>query len=307
MSRIVALTGGTGFIGQVLWRFLEEAGWTVRVLVRSSFRPKRQESSSTTEFVQGTLHDEKPLHDLIKDAEAIVHCAGRVRGLHSHQFEQTNVEGVRRIVRLAASQQTPPRFVLISSLAAREPSLSNYAWSKNQGELALEEAAGFMPWIIFRPPAVYGPQDHAILPLFRWIRRGIGVQLGSDRARFSMLFVEDLANAVLAWLDRGVHAGRAFELHDGKTGGYSWQEVFELVSEKKVWRLVVPASLLNATASMNQVMARIIGYDPILTYGKVRELRHADWVCDNSALRLELGWRPSVMLKEGVRRSLSGL
>ena len=307
MSRIVALTGGTGFIGKVLWRGLEKAGWTVRPLIRPTFADQNREQLRSTKYIRGVLQDQESLDHLVDGVEAVVHCAGRVRGLDPADFQQDNIEGVARIARVAAALNPPPRFLLISSLAAREPALSAYAWSKRQGEMALQEVAGTMPWITLRPPAVYGPTDKDVLPLFQWIQRGVGLQLGSSNARFSFLYVDDLATAVIAWLENGSHAGRAFELHDGRVGGYSWQEVFELIGGKKVFRFVIPRSMLNFVASINQVMANILRYEPILTYGKVQELRHPDWVCDNSDLTQTLGWEPCVTLPEGVWRSLHSL
>jgi hypothetical protein len=44
----------------------------------------------------------------------------------------------------------------------------------------------------------------------------------------------------------------------------------------------------------------------MLTPGKVRELRHPDWVCDNAALTAATGWAPAVGLDEGLRRTLGG-
>jgi len=304
MSRIVALTGGTGFIGQVLWRCLEQAGWTVRSLIRPSYAKRHQEKLRHKVYIEGTLQDDDQLYALVDGVDAVVHCAGRIRGIDRAQFQESNVESVSRLARIAADQHPAPRFVLLSSLAAREPTLSAYAWSKQQGELALKEAARDMAWIILRPPAVYGPHDRATLPLFQWIERGIGVQLGGSHGRFSLLYVNDLADVVTTWLENGTHAGRAFELHDGHVNGYSWSEVFDLVGGKMVFRVVVPRSVLSATASLNQVLAKIFGYEPILTYGKVRELRHPNWVCDNTELTDLLGWEPSVSLAEGVKRSL---
>jgi nucleoside-diphosphate-sugar epimerase len=84
-----------------------------------------------------------------------------------------NVDGVARLVQAATEQHQLPRFLLISSLAAREPLISPYATSKRQGEETLAAGAGEMGWTTFRPPAVYGPGDKELLPLFRWISRGI--------------------------------------------------------------------------------------------------------------------------------------
>jgi nucleoside-diphosphate-sugar epimerase len=42
----------------------------------------------------------------------------------------------------------------------------------------------------------------------------------------------------------------------------------------------------------------------MLTPGKVRELRHHNWVCDNDALTHKIGWLPQISLEEGLRRTL---
>jgi len=304
MSPIVALTGGTGFIGQALWQSLEGAGWIVRPLIRPASL-KKYHLNVNNSFIQGSLEDENSLRTLVKGAHAVVHCAGRVQGDDSAKFHRVNVEAVARLARIAAAQNPPPRFILISSLAAREPNLSDYAMSKYEGEMALSHSAGDMRWIVFRPPAVYGLHDRHLLPLFRWIKRGVGVQLGPNDARFSLLFVDDLARAVVQWLDVGHHEGRAYELHDGRDGGYSWQDVFNIVAQGSTIRLRVPTSVLFFLAGVNPYLARILRYEPMLTLGKVRELRHPNWVCDNAPLSRVLNWNPLISLEEGVRRVLS--
>jgi len=65
----------------------------------------------------------------------------------------------------------------------------------------------------------------------------------------------------------------------------------------------VPVSLLRLLAGLNVLLSRLGGYAPMLTPGKVRELRHHDWVCDNVAINRALGWTPRVELAEGLRRT----
>jgi nucleoside-diphosphate-sugar epimerase len=45
----------------------------------------------------------------------------------------------------------------------------------------------------------------------------------------------------------------------------------------------------------------------MLTPGKVRELTHADWVCDDAPLRAATGWKPRVLLEDGMRQTLQRL
>lgn len=300
------MTGATGFIGSTIARRLVAAGLKIRALTRTT-SDRSPLAELSIEWVEGVLEDADSLRRLVCGAEAVVHCAGAVRGATQDDFKRLNVDGVARLVHAAGKQHPLPRFLLISSLAAREPDLSFYASSKRQGEAVLAAQAGPMQWAAFRPPAVYGPGDREMLPLLRWMARGFAFVLGSGNSRASMLYVDDLAEAVLKWLEAAHFPEAVFELHDGQPDGYSWQDVIDTVGNlaaRRVRCVPVPFIVLNALAELNQRTARVLGYAPMLTPGKLRELRHPDWVCDNAAITRETGWIPRVSLKEGLRRTL---
>jgi nucleoside-diphosphate-sugar epimerase len=306
MKYTIALTGATGFIGSAIARKLATEGWKIKALTRTT-----SDRSPLTGFdvcwVEGALEDVDSLRRLVHGAKAVVHCAGTVRGATQDHFNQINVDGVERLMRAATEQHPLPRFLLISSLAARKPGLSFYAFSKRQGEVVLAAKAGPMQWTVFRPPAVYGPGDKEMLPLLRWMARGIAFVPGSGDGRVSMLYVEDLAEAVRKWMLTEHLANRVFEIHDGHPEGYSWQDVINAagaLNAKRVHCVQLPLIFLKALAGLNLKTARMFGYAPMLTPGKLRELRHPDWVCDNSDLTRETGWIPHVSLEEGLRRTL---
>jgi nucleoside-diphosphate-sugar epimerase len=308
MSRVVAVTGATGFIGGALAQRLVTAGWRIRVLVRPT-SSRRRLAGITADLVVGDLGDLDSLRRFVYQAEAVVHCAGAVRGASQAYFDRVNVEGVARLVHAAAGEHPAPRFLLISSLAAREPGLSAYGDSKRRGEEVLAAGGGTMPWAVLRLPAVYGPGDRELLPLFRWMARGIAPVLGSENARFSLLYVEDLAEAVVRWLSGGTAVQRTFELDDGRPGGYTWIEVVDIMSSLRSRGVIpvrVPALFLRVLGALNLAAARVIGYKPMLTPGKVRELRYPNWVCDSAAFMGATGWSPKVSLEEGLRRTLQG-
>jgi nucleoside-diphosphate-sugar epimerase len=240
----------------------------------------------------------------------VVHCAGAIRGRSAAQFNQVNVEGMARLVQAARELHPLPRFLLMSSLAAREPQLSHYAASKRAGEDVLRTTAGGMRWTALRPPVVYGPGDRETLPLVRCMQRGWAPVLGGMASRFSLLFIDDLADAVRRLLEVTECPSGPFEIHDGRPGGYSWEELIHAVARiirRPVRRLRVPGSLLRTVARANLVGAHLFGYSPMLTPGKVRELNHADWVCDDAPLRSAIGWQPSIPLADGMRRTLAHL
>lgn len=304
----VALTGGTGFIGGAIAKRLAASGWRVKALVRSLPRARALDLLGA-ELIQGDLEDTAALRSLLSGVQAIVHCAGAVRGIDSEDFSRVNVAGTKRIASLAASMDPLPRFISLSSLAAREPHLSHYAASKREGEVVLERLSDAMPLTILRPPAVYGPGDREMLPLLlMMMRRGIAPVLGSGEARFSMLYVEDLAAAIEQSLVAGDNGRGVFALHDGREGGYTWSAVVDLAARergKPVRTLAIPRGLLHGLGVISHHWSRLTGGAPMLTPGKVRELTHADWVCDNAEVTRALDWVPQVEFAEGLRRTLT--
>jgi nucleoside-diphosphate-sugar epimerase len=300
----IALTGATGFIGSVLLEHLTDQGFHVKALYRTGpSSPKK--STKSVEWLAGTLEDEDSLRALVADVDAVVHCAGSVRGRTLEQFKKINADGVERLLRVAIEQKVP-RFLLISSLAAREPSLSNYALSKKLGEDVLLEHHDKISWDILRPPAVYGPGDREMQPLLKLIRRGFIPVVGGKEGRFSLLYVDDLAEAVSCLLRaERTGKGQCFELHDGHPDGYTWQQIATIAAHlngKAPRCFSIPRLLMQTIGRTNAFLAGLFGYQPMLTPGKVRELFHPDWACDNAAITRAISWQPQVLFQEGMKR-----
>ncbi|MGI9625367.1 MAG: NAD-dependent epimerase/dehydratase family protein [Longimicrobiales bacterium] len=297
---LVALTGATGFVGRRLTRALTRKGYRVRALTRRQQAP----TSELLEWVSGSLEDPESLSRLVEGAEAVVHCAGVVRGASEETFAEVNALGTARLVQVAAAQSEPARFLLISSIAAREPQLSWYASSKRQGERLLEERSGRMVWTVFRPTALYGPGDREMLPLFKAMKRGVLPVVGADGGRITLLHVDDLARAVVQWVDQPLEEGHVLELHDGTEGGYGWQQIAAIAQaawDRPIRVVQVPSGVLDLVAWLNLGLSRVTRGDPMLTPGKVRELRHPSWVCDNTSVTKVLAWTPQIDLATALR------
>ena len=307
MSQLIALTGATGFIGSTLARQLAADSLRIRALTRPTSSHSLV-SGLDIEWISGSLDDPDALRRLVQNADTIIHCAGAVRGATQQQFDTTNVEGVARLVGAARQQRPRPLFILLSSLAAREHHLSLYAASKFKGEQELAGGAGDMPWIAVRPPAVYGPGDREMRPLFQWARRGIVPRFVPPGWRIPMLYVEDLALAVITLARTNGTRGKIFELHDGHPGGYSIDEISATVAalyRRRVFQLPVPGAILRTAAGINLIFARLLGYAPMLTPYKVRELTHTGWTCDNDDIQKAIDWAPRIDLAEGIERTLA--
>jgi nucleoside-diphosphate-sugar epimerase len=302
----IALTGTTGFIGGALVAALRERGCRVRALLRD---PARAPSLSEMgcEVIAGDLDSAGALRDLVQGVDRVVHCAGAVRGGRYAHFHRANVNGSLNLFETLAATGSSAPLLFFSSLAAREPGLSWYGRSKFAAEQALAQSAPAcvpFPWTVLRPPAVYGPGDRELLPLFRTMaRRGFAPLPGSTEARVSLVHIDDLVSATLALLDCEAAQGETLSLHDGRDGGYNWTDI--AAAAERAWgRPVqlrpVPPRLLNLAAAANLRLSRLSGRAPMLTPAKLRELRHPDWVCDNDTISRLCAWQPRVSLLEGL-------
>lgn len=299
MPGLVALTGASGFIGRAILQKLVRRGYKVRALVR-----KPQRGTESVQWIYGDLSNSAALHELVKNTIAIIHCAGQVRGNSLDTFVQTNVEGTKNLVRAATEQAVKPRFLLISSLAARQPELSWYARSKYMAEQTLAEYSGNMQWTVFRPTAVYGPGDKEIKPIFNATRHGFLPVVGKSTNRFSLLHVNDFVAAIQCWLEINTTSNDIFELDDGQPGGYSYQSLAAITQE--VWQrpvrcFSIPTTLIRLVANTNLWLSRLLHYAPMLTPGKARELQHPNWLCDIRPLKHALPcWQPLVNLRDAL-------
>jgi 2-alkyl-3-oxoalkanoate reductase len=278
VGKLVAVTGGTGFIGRRIVARLLEGGWRVRALAR---RPDPSLAEDGAEVVRGALEDPASLEALIHGAQAAVHCAGAITAPSRNAFVQVNRDGTAALAAALVAQPRPPRLLLMSSLAAREPGLSSYAASKRMAEDAARALlAGRADFCILRPPAVYGPGDRATLPIFRQIRKGLLFVPAAD-ARFSLLYVDDLAEIVARLLEGPRWDGAVMEPDDG-SGGYSWADLARIAGghlDRPIRTVRVPRLALWLPAACSQLLGAALRRAPMLTLGKLRELYHSDWLC----------------------------
>jgi len=298
MTEQVALTGATGSIGGNLLTALENSGYRTRALARRAHSDTRVVS-----WVNGDLNNQSALNELIEGCACIIHCAGAVRGNSEQDFLEVNLKGTENLLTAARKIIPSPRFLLISSVAARYPGYSWYANSKSKAEtLLMSERFSGMSRAIYRPTAVYGPGDREMRPLFRFMRRGFLLTPRTDAIRISLIHVDDLVCAILKWLQTKETHG-LFELDDGATQGYRWEDIMAIGCEawaRPITWIQVPVTLLKSLACVNLLLARVLRYPAMLTPGKINEITHDDWVCDNTPLTNCTGWRPKIRLADAI-------
>ncbi len=291
----VAITGASGFIGNHLVQTLLHQDTSVRAFARD---PRRlQINDSRLEIIQGDLHSPATLEQLIHGADYVIHCAGRVRGACEEDFYRDNVLGTKNLLRACERKRTVKRLIHISSLAAREPDISYYSKSKHLAENLIKNI-NFAEWTILRPPAVYGPNDKELLPLFDWMQKGILWIPGNPKQKFSLIHVQDLVDLTALQITSDT-CGEILEPDDSES--YNWDLVAQLCSEffgRKIQKIVVPNPALSAAAKLNVLLSRLINSSPMLTPSKLSELQHNNWLA--SGIDPSHGWSAHIDLKKGL-------
>ncbi|MBB4632504.1 NAD-dependent epimerase/dehydratase family protein [Sphingosinicella soli] len=289
----LAITGGTGFVGSKLIDLALEKGHGVRALAR-----RAQPARPGLEWVTGDLANGSALARLTEGADAVIHVAGVINARSPLAFAAGNVEGTRAM--LEASRNVP-RFVHVSSLAAREPALSIYGNTKAAADALVETARPDAA--IVRPPAVYGPGDRETANVYRLVARGWALLPG--RGRFSVVEVSDLASALLA-LAQSPSAQGIFEIDDATAGGLSHRDMAAYIAAalgKAPIYVPLPSAALMLGAAIDTLGAKLSGRLPALSFDRARYLAHPDWVADSTRLRALGIWAPEVPAAQGIART----
>ncbi|GAA0306738.1 NAD-dependent epimerase/dehydratase family protein [Sphingomonas oligophenolica] len=291
---ILAITGGTGFVGGKLIELAVEAGHEVRALTR---RP--QPDMPCVTWVPGALDAPPALTAMMRGADAVIHVAGVVNAPDRAGFAAGNIDGSQAVVD-AATTAGIRRFIHVSSLAAREPQLSHYGWSKAGAEHVVE--ASGLDWTIVRPTAIYGPGDMEMRDMFRMAKFGLAML--PPPGRMSVIEVSDLARLLLALVAND--PGRVIlEVDDGAEDGWTHADFARAIGAavgQRVLPLALPKTILSLAARADRLLR---GGKAKLTADRVGYLSHPDWTVDPAKRPETALWRAEVPTLQGLTATAS--
>lgn len=287
---ILAITGGTGFVGKRLIDLAIDAGHEVRALTR-----RQQSDRPRVTWIEGALDTPMALTALVRGADALIHVAGVVNAPDRAGFSAGNIGGTQAIVG-AATDAGVRRFIHVSSLAAREPALSNYGWSKSGAEAVV--AGSDLDWTMVRPPAIYGPGDMEMRDMFRMA--ALGLALLPPPGRMSVIEVGDFARLLLALVE--ADPGRLIlEADDGVDGGWTHVDFARAIGAavgRRVLPLALPRGLLSLAAKGDRLFR---GKGAKLTPDRVAYFCHPDWRIDPARRPPPALWHAEIPTLDGLK------
>ncbi|MEM6639317.1 MAG: complex I NDUFA9 subunit family protein [Pseudomonadota bacterium] len=215
-DKIVALAGGTGFVGRALTPRLLAKDWQVRVLSRDATDYRQHPVASGVDIHEVNLAHDHSLQSALTGCQAVINLVGILnsRTRDGAEFTTLHAELPARLAE-AAIKAGATRFSLVSALRAdAEKGPSQYLRSKGAGEQALRRvAANELALTIFQPSTIYGPEDSFTNRFGQLLKLPAPfMPLPKPNARFAPVHVDDVADAVVNSLDDEETFGKTYQL-----------------------------------------------------------------------------------------------
>ena len=194
---MILITGGTGFIGNMLIRHLSSLGYPIKLLIRPSKVTPNLPKGLPLEVAVAGFNDEKGLRAAMKGIDVIFHLAGAETQGRQAQLTEVDIQGTQALVH-AATQARIDRFFYLSHLGADRASAYPLFKAKAIAEHHIMNSG--IPYTIFRSGLVYGEGDHftTSLAVLMKISPYFVLLPNEGETLLQPIWIEDLVT-VLAW------------------------------------------------------------------------------------------------------------
>ncbi len=299
------MTGANGFVGAALVEQLVLQNYQVRAAVR---RHLKHEAISYT--LVGEVDAETNWAVALENVDVVIHLAARVHVMRDtaknplDEFRKVNVEGTRHLAESAAKSGVT-RFVYVSSVKANGDEFDtvyseldkpnpqdDYGVSKWEAEQALHEISAItgMEIVIIRPPLVYGAGVKGnFSQMMTVLAKGLPLPFASVKNLRSLIYVDNLVDAIIACVKNPAAAGQTYLVSDGED--VSTPDLLRKLS----FSMGKPAKLLPFSMVLMRFAGRLLGK----SYQINRLLGNLQ--VDSSKIRRELNWHPPYAMDEALK------
>lgn len=301
----ILITGASGFVGRALTAVLNTAGcdWTAATRRRDPGLAERQvEVGNFSAYTDWSA--------ALCGIDCVIHLAARTHVLHDNSadplaaYREINVDSTIALAQQAATAGVR-RLIFLSSIKVNGEANQDrpyterdvprpedaYGLTKLEAENALHAIAAEtgLETVVLRPPLVYGPGVKGnFLRLLRLVDRGIPLPFASIHNRRSLIYVGNLAKAIIACIHAPAAAGQTYLVCDGvdwSTPELVTQIAAALGRPPKLWPCPVP--LLNFGATLLGRRTEVLRLTSSLQI-------------DGRAIHRDLGWIPQYSPDQGL-------
>lgn len=305
------MTGAGGFVGQALCRRLLADGWRVRGAVRTSQGTIMPDGVEIIHI--GGIERAVDWPALLSGMEVIVHLAARVHVTRETALDppaafcEVNVRATERLAKAAAVAGVK-RLIYISTVkvhgeVSQKPLTEEdpiapadpYSVSKWEAEQVLRRVSGEtgLDVVILRPPLVYGPGVKAnFLSLLKWVAGGFPLPLGAIENQRSLIYLDNLVDAISVVMNRPEAAGQTFLVSDGQDVSTP-QLIRQIAASMHIKPRLWPVSM-NLLKFLGRISGRSAGTAKIIGSLSV----------DASKIGERLQWRPPYAFEQGIRETV---
>lgn len=318
----ILITGASGFIGSTLVETaLQHQDWEVYAGVRAT-SSKKYLADSRIRFFEMNFEDVEELTQKLRHTsfDYIIHNAGATAVPQKSDYFRINTDYVKHLVRAQqATGQSLRKFVFMSSLAAYGPAdnfpnqrveaqyqpqpIDTYGESKLAAERFLKQLDK-LPYLIFRPTAVFGPRDRDIFQFFEMVNRGLEAYIGTQTQQATFVYVKDLARLVIE-ATRSTVKQKSYFVTDGHL--YQTEDLGKYAKallNKKTIKLKIPTPIVRVIATLLETGGKWTKTYPALNKEKVKILSAGSWHCDVEPLRRDFDFQSQYDLESGLRETL---
>lgn len=297
-GKLAVVFGGSGFVGRNVVRELAKRGWRVRAAVR---RPHHAQflrpmgAVGQIQLFQANVRHRPSVDRAIEGADAVINLVGILHQEGAQSFSRVQSFGAAAIAE-AAARQGVKSFIHVSAIGADAESDSLYARSKGEAERAVREAVPSAT--ILRPSVVFGPEDKffnkfASLMTMAPPFAPLPLLFGGGATKFQPVYVDDVADAVCAALEKKEAAGRTYEL--GGPRVYTFRQLLEFVlAETGHHRILlpVPFALGPAFGFAGELIGAVPFFAPPITRDQIKLLKRNNIVGEGANTLADLGIEP---------------
>jgi len=326
------VTGAPGWLGtrfvevlananDPLQEFSAHQNRKVRVLVLPGMSTASLPQRQNVELVEGSVLDPASLERAMQGVETVFHLVGIIHPKKIQQLFDINTTGTKNMLAAAANAGVK-RFVFVSSNSAAGVNVNNETLMKEsdpprpymtygRSKLEAEEAMlqyhkeGKMEVVIIRPCWFYGPgngQPERQLRFFRMIQKGNPILFGNGKNLRSMSYLDNTIQGLLLCEKVEKANGQIYWIADEKP--YSSLEIYQTIAG--LFGTTLKPRMVPGLASFicRQVDTVLQAMNMYITEFHVAGEMNLPIACDVSKAKQELGYKPSVSLEEGMKRSI---